>query len=158
MLIRPVRGEDTASLRRTCFSANTAEQMESIVHAALDQQERGETVWLVAIQDDGEVAGTCTVTRLQHRMCRHRADIGGFVVVPDARGTGLARKLIDKATRHARNWGCSILEISCRGGTHAEMAYLGLGFAEWGRLRGGYHDHGDQIFDEVRLWMPISSD
>jgi hypothetical protein len=61
-------------------------------------------------------------------MCRHRADIGGFVVA---------------------------LEISCRGGTHAETAYRGLGFAEWGRLSGGYHDHGDQIIDEVRLWMPI---
>ena len=74
--------------------------------------------------------------------------------MPDARGTGLARKMIEKATLHARNWGCSILEISCRGGTHAEAAYLGLGFAEWGRLRGGYHDRGDRIFDEVRLWMP----
>lgn len=95
------------------------------------------------------------LTRLEHHMCRHRADVGGFVVATRAQGTGLARKIVLAAEDKARTWGCTILEISCRGGTHAEDAYVGLGFIRRGRLPGGYHDRDGQVFDEVGLWRPI---
>lgn len=156
MLIRPVREGDAGDLQRNCFSGTSLEQTTAMVEDAMAEQKRGGAVTLVAVRDDGEVVGTCTVTRLQHRMCRHRADVGGFVIAPTAQGTGLARKIIEAACRHAANWGCTVLEISCRGGTHAEDAYIGLGFKEWGRLPDGYHDHGDLTYDEVRLWMPIT--
>ncbi len=158
MIIRPVRDEDAASLQRNCFGAITVEQTAEMIKPAVQEGKREEAVMLVAVRDDGDVVGTCSVTRLQHRLCRHRAEVGGFVLTPAAQGTGLARQLIVAASRDAASWGCSILEISCRGGTHAEDAYLGLGFREWGRLPEGYHDHGGLIFDEVRLWMPITSE
>lgn len=158
MLVRPIREEDAPSLQRNCFTGTNLEQLRAMIAGARDEQGGDESVWLVAIGDDGEVSGSCTVTRLKHRMCRHRADIGGLVVAPPARGTGLARRIVETAALHVRDWGCSMLELSCRGDTHAEDAYLRLGFIEWGRLRGGYHDHGGQIFDEVRLWMPICRD
>lgn len=155
MIIRPVREEDTASLQRNCFTQSTFEQTAEIVRPSLDDHNHDETVMLVAVGDDGEVVGNCTLTRQQHRMCRHRAEVGGFVIVPSSRGTGLARKILGVASQYARDWGCSILEIGCRGGTHAEDAYVGLGFRVWARLPDGFHDHGDRRYDEVRLWMPI---
>ncbi|MEQ4210102.1 GNAT family N-acetyltransferase [Actinopolymorpha sp. B9G3] len=154
MIIRPVREEDAASLQQNCFSANTFEQTAAMIPPAIDGLEHGESAMLVA-EENGDVLGTCTVERLAHRMCRHRADIVGFVITPAAQGTGLARKLVDAANQRARDWGCSILEISCRGGTHAEDAYRSLGFRVWGRLPEGYRDR-DQTFDEVLLWKPIS--
>lgn len=155
MRIRAVRPEDVGGLQRNCFGASTVEETETLVRDLVQDQERGEVVCLVAVEDDGEVLGTCTLTRLEHRMCRHRADIGGFVVATSAQGTGLARKIVQAAEDKARSWGCTILEISCRGGTHAEDAYVGLGFIRWGRLPGGYHDRDGQVFDEVRLWRSI---
>jgi GNAT superfamily N-acetyltransferase len=156
MLVRPACVEDAVDIHRNCFSGNTIEQTVAMVEEAVAAKGRGESVMLVGVRDDGEVVGTCTVTRLQHRMCRHRADVGGFVITPTAQGTGLARKIVEAACRHAASWGCTILEISCRGGTHAEDAYIGLGFKVWGRLPDGYHDHGELTFDEVRLWMTIT--
>lgn len=156
IIIRPVRDEDTASLQRNCFNQNTFEQTAAIVQPSLAAHDHEEIVMLVAVGDDGEVVGNCTLTRQQHRMCRHRAEIGGFVITPTWRGTGLARRILGVAREYARGWGCSILEIGCRGGTHAEDAYVGLGFQVWGRLPEGFHDHGDVRYDEVRLWMPIT--
>jgi predicted GNAT family N-acyltransferase len=110
---------------------------------------------LVAEMEDGEVVATCTLTRLEHRMCRHRADIGGFVIGEEWRGTGLARQLVAAAADFARReWSTSILEIAVRGDTHGHQAYLGLGFVEWGRLPGGYEDNGVAL-DEVRLYQQI---
>ncbi|MGV2385410.1 MAG UNVERIFIED_CONTAM: GNAT family N-acetyltransferase [Thermobifida fusca] len=155
MLIRPVRAEDAASLRRNCFSAMSLEDIASLIEDSADAMERGEGVMLVAVDGEKEAVGTCSVSRLGHRLCRHRAEISGFVVAPLSRGTGLARQIVEAARRQAASWGCTILEISCRGRTHAEDAYRGFGFTEWGRLPGGFHDDSGLIFDEVRLWMPI---
>ncbi|MBM7783586.1 GNAT family N-acetyltransferase [Tenggerimyces flavus] len=150
MLIRPVRYEDAASLQRHCFGAMTIEQVAAMIESLVDVTD---TVSLVA--DDGsEAVASCTVTRLTHRLCRHRADIGGFVIAPSAQGTGLARRIVNEASRYAREWDCTILEISCRGGTHAEEAYVGLGFTEWARLPGGYREEAG-TFDEVRLWKRL---
>jgi len=154
MLIRPVRYEDAASLTRNCFSGNTVDQTAAMISPLVDDFARAEAVWLVAADETDEIVGTCTITRLQHRLCRHRADLGGFVVTPPARGTGLARRIVDEASRYVREWGCTILEISCRGGTHAEDAYNGLGFTEWARLPGGFVEEAG-TFDEVRLWKSV---
>lgn len=151
MLIRPVRYEDAESLQRNCFGAMTAEQVAAEIASLVDSTD---AVGLVAVDDDGNALATCTVTRLTHRLCRHRADLGGFVINPSAQGTGLARRIVNEASRYARGWGCTILEISCRGGTHAEAAYVGLGFTEWARLPGGYREEAG-TFDEVRLWRSL---
>lgn len=131
----------------------SSDEVRAVVGKEL-ARDGNDSVWLVAEDESGEVVATCTVTRLAHRMCRHRADLGGFVIAPRMQGSGLARRIVDAAREEAQQWGCSILEISCRGGTHAENAYKGLGFVEWGRLNGGYEDF-DEVYDQVHLAMRI---
>ncbi|TCO30465.1 ribosomal protein S18 acetylase RimI-like enzyme [Kribbella steppae] len=155
MLIRPVRESDIESLHRNRLCGLTIEETAELVMSATDEEHGDESRFLVAVAQGGGVVGMTTVKRLKHRMCRHRAELGGFVILPVARGTGLARRIVDAASRHAGDWGCSILEVSCRGGTHAEKAYVGLGFQVWGQLPGGFHDHDGLVFDEVRLWMSL---
>lgn len=156
MLIRPVREDDVGSLHENRLCGLTIEETTQLVTAAVREEGGRESCFLVAVADDGGVVGMTTVRRLTHRMCRHRAELGGFVIVPAARGTGLARRIVNAAGGCAHDWGCSVLEVSCRGGTDAERAYLGLGFQIWGRLPGGFHDRGERIFDEVKLWMPTT--
>ncbi len=153
MLIRPVRKDDAESLQRNCFSATTVEQTTALIQPLIGAYARNEAVMLVA-ENDREVVATCTVKRLEHRLRRHRVDLGGFVIAPSAQGTGLARRIVNEASRYARDWGCTILELSCRGGTHAEEAYKGLGFVEWARLPGGYVEEAG-TYDEVRLWRSV---
>jgi RimJ/RimL family protein N-acetyltransferase len=81
--------------------------------------------------------------------------MSGFVIGQDRRGTGLAREMVVAIADFARDaWSTSILEIATRGDTHAHQAYLAIGFAEWGRLPGGYDDDGVRL-DEVRLYRTI---
>jgi GNAT superfamily N-acetyltransferase len=151
--IRQARPDDAEALTRSCFPRSTIEQTRLNLKEALRLAEQGEGVSLLAVRD-GEVVGNVTLARGQHRMCRHRVDLGGFVINPVAQGSGLARLMVEAAAEWARARGCDILEIGCRGGTHAEGAYKGLGFVEWGRLKNGYHDH-DRNYDEVRLYRPV---
>lgn len=156
MIIRPVRESDIESLHQNRLCGLTIDETTTLVMSAIDEEHWRESRFLVAAEEDG-VVGMTTVKRLKHRLCRHRAELGGFVILPVARGTGLARRIVDAASSHASDWGCSILEVSCRGGTHAEKAYIGLGFRVWGQLPGGYHDRDGLVYDEVRLWMPLAT-
>lgn len=141
------------SLRDSCFSALDLNQTRENVDAALALVAAGEGTSLVAVEED-RVVGNLTVTR--KRLERHRVEVGGFVVAPSARGSGLARRLIDGAEAWARASGCTILELSCRGGTHAEDAYIHLGFREWGRLPDGCREPRGE-FDQVNLYRRIPS-
>ena len=86
---------------------------------------------------------------------RHRAEIGGFVIRADHRGTGVARKLVEGCATFARElWSAQTLELGVRGGTHAEDAYRGLGFIEWARFPAGFRDR-DATYDDVRLLLPV---
>ncbi|HEY3558150.1 MAG TPA: GNAT family N-acetyltransferase [Kribbella sp.] len=157
MIIRAVRESDIESLHQNRLCGLTKDETAELVRSGIDDEHGNEACFLVAAEQGG-VVGMTTVRRLGHRTCRHRAELGGFVVVPAARGIGVARSIVEAAATRAAGWGCSILEVSCRGGTHAENAYLGLGFQVWGRLAGGYHDRDGLVFDEVRLWMSIAPD
>ncbi|WP_427889284.1 GNAT family N-acetyltransferase [Kribbella sp. GL6] len=151
MIIRRVRTADIASLHANRLCGLTIDETTELVRSAVEQETGEEFCFLVAADEQG-VAGMTTVRRLEHRMRRHRAELGGFVIVPAARGTGLARRIVGAAGDVVARWGCSVLEVSCRGGTEAERAYRGLGFEEWGRLPDGLRDRGGLVYDEVRLW------
>lgn len=121
----------------------------------LDPAEEPDRVLLVATNRDDVAIGNCTLTRRAHRLERHRAEIGGFVISRDHRGTGVARQLTNACAEYAHHhWACQTLELGVRGGTHAEDAYRGLGFIEWARMPGGLHDQ-DGVYDDVRLYRPI---
>lgn len=131
VVIRPARPEDGDDLQRNCFSAMTVPEVVEWIRG-LDES----SVMLVA-DLDGTVLATVTLTRPEHSLRRHRAEVAGFVIAGRAQGTGLARLLNQACLDQASSWGCPILEISCRGGTHAEDAYRGLGYREFSRLPAG---------------------
>ncbi len=152
--VREVELEDVESLQRNCFSLNTVEQTRANVESALMKAKSGEAISLVAVRRD-DIVGNVSVTRNAHRLQRHRAHLGGFVIHPSAQGQRLARTLTSAAARWAAERGCSILELDCRGGTHAEDAYRGLGFREWGRLPDGFIEEAG-TFDQVCFYLVIS--
>lgn len=152
MIIRRARLEDAEDLQRSCFSAMTVDQVREGMGPEL---EAVHGLQFVAEDDDGTVVATGNLRRHTHRMERHRAELGGFVIRTDHRGTGLARRMVDHLETFARQeWQVTILELAVRGDMHAHRAYVGLGFAEWARLPGGFDDRGT-VYDEVRLYRPV---
>ncbi len=128
--------------------------MLAIIDVALENQAKDEGVMLVAVDDRGLAVGNVTVTRERHRLRRHRARLGGFVLHPSAQGSGLARQLVRVAAEWCHAHSCTVLEVDCRGGTHAEDAYAGLGFHEWGRLPAGLIEEAG-VFDQVNFWVRV---
>ena len=154
--VRPVRMGDEIGLQASCFAAMTVEQVRAeVVLEGLERASRTSFVVLVA-EREGEIVGSLTLVQPDHILTRHRVGVAGFVVAARARGTGMARRLIDEAADWARRWGGTMLEISCRGGTHAEEAYRGLGFIEWGRLPQGLIEHDGAAFDDVHFYRPLA--
>ena len=96
--IREVELKDVASLQQNCFSLNTVDQTRANVEAALAEAAASEGTSIVAVQDE-QVLGNVSVTRNAHRLQRHRAHLGGFVIHPSAQKQGLARRLTDRLPR-----------------------------------------------------------
>lgn len=153
MDIREAELRDVESLQRNCFDRTPVEEVRRLVEGSAARSVAGESILLV-VADGGEVIGNVTVTRNAHRLQRHRAHLGGFVIHPSAQGRGIARELATAAAKWALELGCELLELDCRGGTRAEDAYRGLGFEEWGRLPAGFTEDAG-TFDQVCLYVRI---
>jgi N-acetylglutamate synthase-like GNAT family acetyltransferase len=105
---------------------------------------------------DGEVRGTATLVRHQHRLRRHIADIAGVVVDHRYWRRGICRSLFAELSARAAAMGIELLAISCRGGTTAETVYRRLGFTEYGRLPRGLKETSGKVFDEVFFYQPLA--
>ncbi|SDR91161.1 GNAT family N-acetyltransferase [Microlunatus soli] len=150
-VIRVGTVDDADALHRHCYSATPVEMIKSW----FDPAEETDRVGFVAVDPTDGAIATCTLTRHPHRMQRQRAEIEGFVIAARHRGSGLARRLVEHCADYAgTRWQADSLELSVRGGTHAEDAYRGLGFIEWARFPNGLHDH-QRTYDDVRLYRPI---
>jgi ribosomal protein S18 acetylase RimI-like enzyme len=85
------------------------------------------------------------------------ADVRQVMVHPDARGRGLARRLVAALVDDARDHGVETLTLDTRGNNHAAMAlYETLGFEVCGR----YPDFvavGDERWDRVLYRLDLRS-
>lgn len=66
---------------------------------------------------------------------RHKATLFGMVVLPEWRGRGLGRQLVQAVLRHAaRQPGLRVVQLSVsEGNAGAQALYAGCGFERWGR-------------------------
>lgn len=151
--IRFLRHGDEPSLREHCFPDERIEYLRGWVELAVQDAARGWAAPLVAVAADA-VVGSLTVRRNDHGQRCHRASLHGFVIAEGHRGSGLARRMVDEAAGWSLGHGCTILEVTCRGGSRAEQAYHGLGFQEFGRLPCGFVG-GDDAPDEVFLFRRL---
>src|SRR5438067_816866 len=94
VIIRPVEQIDACQLRQNCFPMNTLEEMESLIAANIRAFAEDTTVMLVA-ETDGKIVGSITLQRRLHRLCKHRAEVGGLVIHSPYQGRGIARWLIE---------------------------------------------------------------
>jgi GNAT superfamily N-acetyltransferase len=161
ILIRPVEPGDAAQLRENCYSANTLAKVEERIADNLRAYQEGTGVHLVA-EVKGVVVGTGGLVRKAHPLHAHRGELVSLVVHPDYQRRGIARRIVTDLRRYAAEMGLQILEVSCRGGTPAEVVYGRLGFVECGRLPAGILPGGiiepwseRRVYDEVSFYMSV---
>ncbi|TCN36049.1 GNAT family N-acetyltransferase [Sinorhizobium americanum] len=94
---------------------------------------RQETVLLVA-ELDGRAFGTVQLGVATMPNQPHRADIRKLLVHRDARGLGLARRLMDKAEAEAQKRGRRVLVLDTATGEPAEAIYERFGWLRAGAV------------------------
>ncbi len=92
-------------------------------------------VLLAALEDDALV-GSVQVVRARASNGRHRGEVVRLAVRADARGRGLGRALMERATEKARELGFTLLWLTTHVDTTADRFYERLGWTRMGVMPG----------------------
>ena len=87
----------------------------------------------------------------------HKGVLWGVYVRPAARGSGLARQLVQAALDHAADHVEAMNLIVERGNKAARRLYTGLGFVEYGLEKDAVRI-GDRYFDDVLMMKELRRD
>jgi RimJ/RimL family protein N-acetyltransferase len=112
------------------------------------------------VEVDGGVQGFYRASRHQGR-ARHAAYLGTFAVAPEARGTGLARSIIETVISRLNAEGVTRVELTLEADNKRALNfYTKLGFELEGTMRSAYKRSTDSHYlDELlmaRLLPPVA--
>jgi GNAT superfamily N-acetyltransferase len=109
----------------------------SIIAANLEWMRRDDNHWAALALNKGHFVGIVTVTSMLYIEWGHLGEIGDLYVLPEARGNGIARRLVQAAIDWCRARGCSAVEVVTAPLGEAAHGlsnfYSRLGFAATGR-------------------------
>jgi N-acetylglutamate synthase-like GNAT family acetyltransferase len=132
-MIRDATAADAGAVAGLIGELGYPTTADEIVKRSAHATEHGNGRILVA-ESDGVIQAVATLYHIRHihrpggDICR----ITAFVVTEAVRGTGLGRQLIEAIERHARETGCSRVEVTSAGTrTGAHAFYSALGYTDW---------------------------
>lgn len=89
--------------------------------------------WIAGAFVAGKLAGIAGLYRHNGKKVEHKGTVWGVYVVPEARGQGLARKLIETVVKEAKKAGLELVQISTdRTNAATQGLYKNLGFKPYG--------------------------
>ena len=151
--VEPTRLGDTPSLRacidlvarETRFLASREAPTEEDLTRDLQESARSNSIHLVA-KDAQRVVGWAQIERGRGDSVAHRGDLG-MGVLPDYRGCGIGKRLLDDCISVANSMGIQRVELEVRSDNRRALAlYLSAGFAVESLVKGAmkindvYHD------------------
>ncbi|WP_437667091.1 N-acetyltransferase family protein [Sorangium sp. So ce1182] len=144
--LRALREEPDPFL--TTFDEDQARPLEDLVARLRQQSDASDSAVLGALEA-GALVGMLGFYRDAHRKARHRVNLWGMYVAPEARGRGHGRALIDAAlSRVAAIPGVEQVHLSVSVTSEAARGlYLRAGFKVVGLLPRAMKD-GDRYIDE----------
>jgi GNAT superfamily N-acetyltransferase len=129
--------ESAVSLLHRFFQEEDFSGDRSIIAANLDRMRGGDNHWAALASNKGHLVGIVTVTSMLYIEWGRLGEIGDLYVLPEARGNGVARRLVQAAIDWCRARGCSAVEVTTTPLGEAAHGlsnfYSRLGFAATGR-------------------------
>ena len=99
---------------------------------------------------DAEILGTAGFAVREGEKEGHKGLLWGMYVRPEARGAGVARRLVEAVIAHARRR-VELIQLSVvMGNEHARLLYARLGFVEYGIEKNSLKHHG-RYYDEILM-------
>ena len=106
---------------------------------------------------DGEILGVAGFAVRQEEKEAHKGLLWGMYVRPDARGAGVARRLVEAVIAHARPR-VELIQLSVVvGNEQARRLYARLGFVEYGIEKNSLK-HCGRYYDEILMAKELGSD
>jgi RimJ/RimL family protein N-acetyltransferase len=106
---------------------------------------------------DAEILGVAGFAVRQAEKEAHKGLLWGMYVRPDARGAGVARRLVEAVIAHARPR-VELIQLSVVvGNEQARRLYARLGFVEYGIEKNSLK-HGGRYYDEILMAKELGSD
>ncbi|SFL25459.1 GNAT family N-acetyltransferase [Geodermatophilus ruber] len=128
----------------------TADDVTPLLDQLVERAADGRAV-LGVLRVDGAVAGFAVLSLSTGPLRRHWATVLRVQVHPALQGHGLGRVLMTGVHAIARDRGLEFLHLTVRGGTGIEKFYEGLGYREFGRMRGAIRVAEGDDRDEIHL-------
>lgn len=96
------------------------------------------------------------VMREERPKRRHIASIWGVFTVPEARGQGLSRRVMEAAVEHARSWsGVETIQLAVsERAPAAQRVYRAIGFVPWG-VEPAALRVGGETFAEIHMSLRL---
>ena len=106
-------------------------EAEAFFAGVLEGVRKGERILLAAFAES-KLVGTVQVLWATPPNQAHRADVAKLLVVREARGQGVGRRLMERAEEASREAGRSLLVLDTVAGDQAEKLYLRMGWTKTG--------------------------
>jgi GNAT superfamily N-acetyltransferase len=127
----------TVSLLHRFFQEEGFPGDRSMIAANLDRMRRDDNHWAALALNKGHFVGIVTVTSMLYIEWGRLGEIADLYVLPEARGNGVARRLVHAAIDWCRSRGCSAVAVITTPQGEAAHGlsnfYSRLGFAATGR-------------------------
>lgn len=156
VIIRQIIQSDANDIWENIYSRNTPVEVEERIKDSLKKISMGMHFQFVA-EINGHVIGTIVLTKEQHPLRQHTANLYDVIVTPAFQRRGIAKKLFQECLECAKINEITVIKVTCRGGTAAEKVYNKLGFIEAGRIPNGIIEPwgNKKCFDEVMLYLEV---
>jgi len=129
--------EIAVSLLHRFFQEEGFSGDRSVIAANLDRMRRDDNHWVAVALNKGHFVGIVTVTSMLYIEWGRLGEIGDLYVLPEARGNGIARRLVQASIDWCRDQGCNAVEVVTTPLGEAAHGlsnfYSRLGFAATGR-------------------------
>ncbi len=162
-ILRPDDAEDMFALRRQslddtplAFAASPEDDLSGTLDAVRAMLGRGDdSVVFGAI--DGHLVGMLGLHRLQKIKLAHKVVLWGTYVRPEARGRGIAGRLLRAALDHSRTLDgvTQVLISASDDAPGAKALYEGMGFQVWGTEPNALR-HGGRGVDETHMVLLLN--
>jgi GNAT superfamily N-acetyltransferase len=112
--IIPVDARNTelaVSLLHRFFQEEGFSGDRSSIAANLERMRRDDNHWVAVALNNRHIVGIVTVTSMLYIEWGRLGEIGDLYVLPEARGSGIARRLVQAAIDWCRARGCGAVEV-----------------------------------------------